>query len=56
MEEIKDTTTNTSYGTYDTWVDCKNCGERNRVKISRGTLVKDTPCPNCGTKSVFKVN
>ena len=51
----KDTTLNTSHGTYDQYVDCANCGERNNVKIQRGVEIKNIPCPNCGCRTLQKV-
>ena len=52
---MKDTTLNTSHGTYDQYVDCANCGERNNVKIQRGVEIKNVPCPNCGCRTLQKV-
>ena len=47
MEKIN-TQFNASGGTYEVYVDCYNCDERNRVVISLGQKINETPCPNCG--------
>lgn len=51
----KNTITNTSSGSYEIYVDCENCDERNNIIISRGNLIIDVDCPNCGNKTLKRV-
>jgi hypothetical protein len=40
--------------TYYTYTECSNCGGHNRIKILKGTLVKDVECPTCGCKTLSR--
>jgi len=37
---------------YETSVVCANCGFKGKASITKGTLVKNAPCPKCGNKTL----
>lgn len=48
-------TETTNGGEYRVDLHCVNCGKYfNDLGTLRGTLVKDRPCPNCGTQQLIK--
>ncbi len=38
--------------TYELPVICYNCDFKGKAKISKGTTVKEAPCPKCGVKAL----
>lgn len=42
-------------GTYELEAVCDNCGERRRIVVDRGVLVKDVKCSVCGCKALNRI-
>ncbi len=40
--------------TYKIYVLCGNCSFRKEIEIPKGTLISETPCPECGNLTLDK--
>lgn len=38
--------------TYEVYILCTNCLTHDKVTITKGVLISDIPCPNCGNKTL----
>ncbi|GEM_PF-2893641 len=34
--------------TYEAYIFCDNCHYHGKIEINKGTIINETPCPNCG--------
>ena len=42
--------------TYTVKVSCQNCNWEGNIKVEKGTLATENPCPNCGCDTLVKPN